>query len=174
MAYREIAMIEIKEVFALVAADRHGLRPIAELVGVDRKTVRRYIEAAQAVGLVCDGGEGQLTDELLGAVIKAVRLERPAGHGAAWEACRAEHDRIKAWLEKNLKLTKVADLLALRGVEAPTAPCTATRPTGSGSAGRASRSRWSMVSLGMSCRTISAGCVRCPIPSRASAARCGR
>ena len=119
MAYREITVIEIKEVLRLWLQNRQGLRPIADDVGVDRKTVRRYIEAAQAAGLVRDGGEGQLTDELLGAVIEAVRPERPDGHGQAWEACRAEHDRIKAWLEKDLKLTKVEDLLARRGVVVP-------------------------------------------------------
>jgi len=119
VAYREITVIEIKEVLRLWLQDRMGLRPIAEAVGVDRKTVRRYIDAAVAAGLVRDGGEAQLTDALIGAVIEAVRPERPAGHGAAWEACRAEHDRIKAWLEKDLKLTKVEDLLARRGVEVP-------------------------------------------------------
>src|SRR5680860_155100 len=119
VAYREITVIEIKEVLRLWLQDRMGLRPIAETVGVDRKTVRRYIDAAVAAGLVRDGGEAQLTDALIGAVIEAVRPERPAGHGAAWEACRAEHDRIKAWLEKDLKLTKVEDLLARRGVEVP-------------------------------------------------------
>ncbi len=119
VAYREITVIEIKEVLRLWLQNEMGLRPIAETVGADRKTVRRYIEAAQAAGLVRDGGEGQLTDELLGTVIEAVRPERPAGHGVAWEACRAEHDRIKAWLDKDLKLTKVADLLARRGVVVP-------------------------------------------------------
>jgi transposase len=119
VAYREIAVIEIKEVLRLWLQNRQGLRPIADKVGADRKTVRRYIEAAQAAGLVRDGGEGQLTDELLGAVVEAVRPERPAGHGEAWEACRGEHDRIKAWLEKDLKLTKVEDLLGRRGVVVP-------------------------------------------------------
>lgn len=119
MAYREITVIEIKEVLRLWLRDEMGLRPIAEAVGLDRKTVRRYIDAGQAAGLVRDGGEGQLTDELLGQVIDAVRPERPAGHGAAWEACRTEHDRIKAWLDKDLKLTKVEDLLARRGIDVP-------------------------------------------------------
>jgi hypothetical protein len=119
VAYREITVIEIKEVLRLWLRNEMGLRPIAETVGVARKTVRRYIEAGQAAGLVRGGGEGQLTDALLGTVIEAVRPERPAGHGAAWEACRAEHDRIKAWLGKDLRLTKVADLLARRGVEVP-------------------------------------------------------
>jgi len=95
VAYREITVIETKEVLRLWLQNQMGLRPIAETVGLNRKTVRRYIDAGQAAGLVRDGGEGQLTDELLGAVIEAVRPERPAGHGAAWEACRAEHDRIE-------------------------------------------------------------------------------
>jgi len=119
MTYREITVIEIKEVLRLWLQNRQGLRPIAEAVGVDRKTVRRYIDAAQAAGLVRDGGEGQLTDALIGAVIEALRPERPAGHGAAFEACRAEHDRIKGWLKADLKLTKVEDLLARRGVRVP-------------------------------------------------------
>ena len=119
MAYREITMIEIKEVLRLWLGKQMGLRPIAVTVGLDRKTVRRYIDAGVEAGLVRDGGEAQLTDVLLGAVIEAVRPERPAGHGAAWEACRAEHDRIKAWLEKGLKLTKIEDLLARRGVVVP-------------------------------------------------------
>jgi hypothetical protein len=56
---------------------------------------------------------------LVGAVIEAVRPERPGGHGAAWEACRAEHDRIEAWLEDDLKLTKIGQLLGRRGVVVP-------------------------------------------------------
>lgn len=103
-----------EEVLRLWLLGEMGLRPIAEMVGVDRKTVRRYIDAAVAGGLVRDGGVEQLTDGLLGGVIEAVRPARPAGHGAAWEACRAEHDRIKVWLDKRLNLTKVEDLRARR------------------------------------------------------------
>jgi transposase len=112
-------VIEIKEVLRLWLRDDMGQRPIAATVGCDRKTVRRYLEAAVEAGLVRDGGEGQLTDELIGAVVEAVRPDRPGGYGAAWEACRAEHERIKAWLDKDLKLTKIHDLLARRGVAVP-------------------------------------------------------
>ena len=56
-----------------------GLRPVAERAGVDRKTARRYVDAAVAAGLVRDGGEEQLTDELIGAVVAAVRPARRAG-----------------------------------------------------------------------------------------------
>jgi DNA-binding transcriptional regulator LsrR (DeoR family) len=96
-----------------------GLRQIADNVGCDRKTVRRYVDAAVDAGLVRDGGQAQLTDALIGAVVEAVRPERPGGHGTAWEACAAEHDRIKAWLDKDLKLTKVHVLLGRHGVLVP-------------------------------------------------------
>ena len=48
MAYRELKMIEVKEVLRR-AAEGHSLRRIARETGLDRKTVRRYVEAAQAV-----------------------------------------------------------------------------------------------------------------------------
>ena len=120
MSYREVTVIEIKEVLRLWLRDDVGLRRIAEHAGVDRKTVRRYVDAAEAAGLVRDGGEGQLTDELLGMVVEAVRPKRPSGRGASWAACEAERDRIKAWLDTDeLELTKVNDLLERRGVSVP-------------------------------------------------------
>jgi hypothetical protein len=54
---------------------------VTRLAAADRKTVRRYVEAAQAAGLDRDeGGPGQLCDELLGAVIAAVSPGPAAGH----------------------------------------------------------------------------------------------
>lgn len=118
MAFREVSMTEIREVLRLWLRGV-GLRSIAQLVTPDRKTIRRYVEAAQAAGLSRDGGEGQLTDELLAAVVEAVRPDRPRGRGAAWERCEAERDRIKTWLEQGVPVVKVGDLLARRGVVVP-------------------------------------------------------
>ncbi len=42
-----------------------------------------------AAGLVRDGDELQLTDELIGQVVEAVRPSRPDGRGDTWTACRA-------------------------------------------------------------------------------------
>ena len=50
MVYREVSVIEVREVLRVWLAG-HGVRRTAELAGVDRKTVRRYVEAAQAAGL---------------------------------------------------------------------------------------------------------------------------
>ena len=71
-----------------------GIRSIERLVGVDRKTVRRYVTAAAEVGLVRDGDESQLTDGLIGQVCEQVRPHRADGHGAAWETLRAHHEQI--------------------------------------------------------------------------------
>jgi response regulator of citrate/malate metabolism len=47
MAFRELTMIEVKEVLRRKQAG-HGVRRIARETGMDRKTVRRYIEASCA------------------------------------------------------------------------------------------------------------------------------
>ncbi len=64
--------------------------PIAQGVGVDRKTARRYIAAAVELGVDRSGGEEQLTDELIGQVVERVRPHRPDGHGEAWRTLLAE------------------------------------------------------------------------------------
>jgi DNA-binding IclR family transcriptional regulator len=72
MAFREVAVVEVREVLRAWLSGA-GLRKVAERAGVDRKTARRYVEAAQTAGLVRDGGEVQLTDGLIGQVVEPVR-----------------------------------------------------------------------------------------------------
>src|SRR5512144_2475931 len=96
-----------------------GFRRVATLAGVDRKTVRRYVDAAVAAGLDRDGGVEQLTDELIGAVVAAVRPDRPQGYGAVWETLCAKHDRIEGWVKEGLTVVKIVDLLAREGVLVP-------------------------------------------------------
>ena len=74
------------------------------------------LNAALAAGLVRDGGEEQLTDELVGQVVAAVRPARPQGHGAGWEALEGQHAQIVEWVGKDLTVVKIGDLLARRGV----------------------------------------------------------
>ncbi len=49
MAFREVSVIGVREILRLWLME-HGTRAIARHAQVDRKTVRRYIEAAQAAG----------------------------------------------------------------------------------------------------------------------------
>ena len=119
MSFREVSVIEVRDVLRLWLAGDRGERPIAALTGLDRKTVRRYIAAGLDCGLVRDGGQEQLTDELIGEVVSLVRPDRPRGHGAAWEACQAQRDQLQGWLDKDLTVTKMHDLLGRRGVVVP-------------------------------------------------------
>jgi transposase len=118
MAFREVPVFEVREVLRLWLRGE-TLRGIERLSTVDRKTVRRYVEAAIALGVSRDGGEDQLSDELIGSVVEAVRPHRSDGHGEAWRLLVAHHDQIKAWLDKGLTVVKCHDLLTRQGVVVP-------------------------------------------------------
>jgi transposase len=118
VAFREVDVIEVREVLRAWLAGR-GLRRAAEQAGVDRKTARRYVQAAEVAGLVRDGGEAQLTDELIGQVVQAVRPARAGGHGSAWEALQAEQTQIREWVEQGLTVVKIGNKLERRGVMVP-------------------------------------------------------
>ncbi|MGH3205811.1 MAG: DDE-type integrase/transposase/recombinase [Streptosporangiaceae bacterium] len=96
-----------------------GKRPAARRGGVNVKTAARYIAAAQEAGLSREGGESQLSDELLGVVVAAVRPARPAGHGASWEALAPRQGEIIAWVKKDLTLVKIGELLERSGTAVP-------------------------------------------------------
>jgi hypothetical protein len=119
MSFREVQVHEIREVLRLWLRGE-GHRSIERLSLVDRKTVRRYVGAAVACGLVRERGEEQLGDELIGSVCEMVRPHRPDGHGAAWATLKANHGQLEAWLvAEGLTVVKAHDLLARRGVAVP-------------------------------------------------------
>ena len=118
MAFREVAVTEIREALRAWLAGA-GLRTVAERAGVDRKTARRYVEAAVSAGLARGGGEDQLTDELLGQVAGVVRPVRPGGHGSAWDALEACHGQVKAHVDDGLSVVKIGVLLERQGVRVP-------------------------------------------------------
>jgi hypothetical protein len=87
---------------------------------VDRKTARRYVDAAVAAGLAREAGPGALTDELIGAVIAAVRPARPDGHGASWDVLAGREAQIRVWVGKDgLSIVKIEELLARSGCVVP-------------------------------------------------------
>lgn len=118
MAFREVRVFEVREVLRLWLVGE-GVRATERLVGFDRKTVRRYVDAAVGLGLVRDGGDEQLTDEFIGLVVEAVRPHRTDGHGQAWRVLQAHHAEIAGWVEDDLTAVKVHELLERRGVEVP-------------------------------------------------------
>ena len=115
MAFREVLVTQVMEVLRAWLAGA-GKRPAARRAGVDVKTAARYIRAAQAAGLARGGSESQLSDELIGFVVAAVRPARPAGHGASWEALVPVKAEITGWVKDDLTLVKIGELLERRGI----------------------------------------------------------
>jgi transposase len=118
MAFREVRVFEVREVLRLWLAGE-GFRSVERLAQVDRKTVRRYVEAAERLGLKRDGGVDQLSDVFLGMVVEAVRPHRSDGHGEGWRLLVAEHDVVMAWVGEELTGVKIHELLERRGVVVP-------------------------------------------------------
>ncbi|MGH3999883.1 MAG: IS21 family transposase, partial [Pseudonocardiaceae bacterium] len=123
MGFREVSVVEVREVLRgwLEGA---GLRKVAERAGVDRKTARRYVAAAEADGLCREHGVEALTDELVGAVVAAVRPARPNGHGSSWDLLLAREERIKKWVaggegQPSLSIVKIEELLVRQGCMVP-------------------------------------------------------
>ncbi|MEZ5118272.1 MAG: hypothetical protein R2686_00020 [Candidatus Nanopelagicales bacterium] len=114
-------MFEVREVLRLWLRGK-GQRPISELAGMDRKTVRRYVDAAVELGLDRAGGEEQLSDLLLGQVVERVRPHRTDGRGEARRLLDAHRDQLVEWLDKDkdgLTVVKAHELLERQGVVVP-------------------------------------------------------
>lgn len=118
MSYREVSVVQVKEILRLWVRG-HGHRPIGRLTQTDRKTVARYIDAAAALGLDPQQGEASITDELIGAVVDAVRPARAFGRGAAWQILERERAFIEKHVNDGVLITKIHDLLERRGVHVP-------------------------------------------------------
>src|SRR5207247_4000562 len=114
MVFREVSVIEIREALRAWLAGKSE-RAVAAQAGVDRKTSKRYVMAAVAAGLSRDGGEGQLTDELIGEVVSVVRPARPDGHGQGWAELEARRGQIATWVESGVPVVKIGILLARQG-----------------------------------------------------------
>ncbi len=71
MAYREVTMLEVKEVLRLWLDGVPKTRIAAQL-RIDRKTVRRHVAAAVARGLAPGAGQAPLEDDALASAPRCV------------------------------------------------------------------------------------------------------
>ena len=117
MPFREVGVFEVREVLRLWVRGT-SLRSISRLTGLDRKTVRRYVEACRDAGVWRGGGEDQLTEGVVGQVIGGVRPRGPEAHGDAWRLCVESRESLRGWVEEGLRLTKVQELLRRQTGEA--------------------------------------------------------
>jgi len=114
MSFRELSMIEVKEVLRRRLAGQ-GLREIARQTGVDRKTVRRYVQAATEA----DGPP----DEVVGEVIHQVQTRPLPTRSEPRKRLEEHRALIVEWLTpakpggRPLRMTKVHVLLKRRGLD---------------------------------------------------------
>lgn len=109
MAFREVHVVEVREVIRLWLRGQ-GFRSIARMVRVDRKTVRRYLAAAERVGVDRTASPDQISDEVIGQILSD-RPARPGGHGQIWALLDEHKEFIKKKLKAGCHLVKVAELV---------------------------------------------------------------
>jgi transposase len=107
VSYREVHVVEVREVIRLWSQGE-SLRAVSRLSGLDRKTVRRYVKAAKQAG--CQVGE-PAGDAVVGEVIGRVHAQGPGVRGSTWAVCTEHRDLLAGWLEKQVPLSKVQELL---------------------------------------------------------------
>ena len=88
MSYREVTMLEIKEVLRLWCAGSAKKR-IAWQLGLDIKTVRRYLRVAQGCG-VWPAGDGPLDEGQVAAVVAALQPGWGRQRGEDWTVCAGQ------------------------------------------------------------------------------------
>lgn len=115
MAYREVTVIEIEEVLRQWIAGAKGKR-IARRVGLDPKTVRRYVKAAASCGLAPEQGAAALTEKRVAAVVAKLSGAPERERGETWGRCVEQRDFIAEKLESGVKLSKIRRLLIRQGV----------------------------------------------------------
>ena len=92
MPYRELSMIDVKEVLRRWSA-RQGDRQIAREAGADRKTIARYTKAAARLGLErgCE-----LTDDIVHDVAQCVQARPLATPSDEWNEVARHRPLIAA------------------------------------------------------------------------------
>jgi transposase len=115
MAFREVTMLEVKEILRLWLLGVPK-KQIASQLGFDVKTVRRYLAAAKVRGVESTHGLAALDDDLVAAVIAATQPSTGRPRGEGWAVCQAHREFISGHIAHHVRLTKIGKLLRRHGV----------------------------------------------------------
>lgn len=116
MSYRELTMIDVKEVLRRWTAGQSD-REIARATGTDRKTVARYVAMAKTLGV---GTEHAFDDHAVHEVAQAVQARPAITPSDEWSDVACHREAIAEWLgrKRPLRLRKIHMLLVRDGLTA--------------------------------------------------------
>jgi hypothetical protein len=83
-------------------------------IGLDPKTVRRYLAAAATAGVRVTA---TISDEEVRQVLLALHPAGGRPRGDGWARCLEQRSAIERWLADGIRLTKIRKLLVRQGVE---------------------------------------------------------
>jgi transposase len=110
VAFRELAVVTVREILRRWKLGE-GFRTIEAHVGVDRKTVRRYVTAARSKGLSREEGGRAVDDQLVAEVVAEITPGAPAAVGRSRQFCRDHAEQIEGWVREGCKAPKIRRLL---------------------------------------------------------------
>jgi len=115
MSFRELTMIDVKEVLRRWAAGQSA-RQMARDGVVSRGTATRYIEVAKSLGL---SPSNELSDEVVRSVAQGVQTRPTPAMSDPRQLLDARRIQIEKWLRQDdpLTLVRVRELLARDGTE---------------------------------------------------------
>jgi transposase len=103
-------MLDLVELFTHWHAGRSQVQ-LSESLGIDRKTVRKYLAPAIAAGLE-PGGESLSADQWADLIDGWFpELNDPGARSATWPLIAPHQDRIKTWLDADVTVATIAQRL---------------------------------------------------------------
>ena len=152
--YREVTMIEVREVLRLRGAGLPKKRIAAQL-GLDPKTVRRYLEAAATAGVPVTAS---ISDEAVREVLLALHPAGGRPRGDGWVRCVEQRGAIARWCAATASGSpRFASCWGGRASTSRIRRCTGLRSSTCNSGRPRRRSPCSMASRGRSCSSIRGG-----------------
>jgi len=117
MVYREVHMIEIKEILLRLVRGE-SKKAISRGLGVHKQTIRRYLVLARSLGVDPQrDGQSAITDELIeGISSKDRRARREKSVSPAERLLLPLKPKIEAYLKEGLKGSKILGLLRREGI----------------------------------------------------------
>jgi transposase len=113
MAYREVGLMQVVEVLRRWQT-RESVRSIVRGTGLARNTVRKYVREARRLGLRPGGPPP--TDEQVLVLARLTQSAPPARAAPRAGVLEPHREQIAGWIEDDFQLTRIAELLAQRGV----------------------------------------------------------